>query len=52
MKFNIIGRKYTVKDSVKDYVEKKLSKLDRALTLYSGHGQSCTLGEALDNLYI
>ena len=31
---------------------KKLSKLDRALTLYSGHGQSCTLGEALNNLYI
>ena len=31
---------------------KKLSTLDRALTLYSGHGQSTTLGEALDNLYI
>ena len=29
MKFNIIGRKYTVRDSVKDYVEKKLSKLDK-----------------------
>ncbi len=29
MKFNIIGRKYTVKDSVRDYVEKKLSKLDK-----------------------
>ena len=29
MKFTIIGRKYTVKDSVREYVEKKLSKLDK-----------------------
>lgn len=29
MKFNIISRKYTVKDSVRDYAEKKLSKLDK-----------------------
>lgn len=31
---------------------KKLSNLDRSLTLYAGHGPSCTLGEALNNLYI
>lgn len=29
MKFTIIGRKYTIKDNVRDYVEKKLSKLDK-----------------------
>ncbi len=29
MKFNIIGRKYNIKDSVREYVEKKLSKLDK-----------------------
>lgn len=29
MKFNIIGRKIEVKDNVRDYVEKKLSKLDK-----------------------
>lgn len=29
MKFNIIGRKYEVKDNVREYVEKKLSKLDK-----------------------
>jgi putative sigma-54 modulation protein len=29
MKFNIIGRKYDVKESVREYVEKKLSKLDK-----------------------
>ena len=29
MKFNIIGRKYTVRDNVREYVEKKLSKLDK-----------------------
>ena len=31
---------------------KKLSALDRKLTLYSGHGISTTLGNALDNLYL
>ena len=31
---------------------KKLSNLDRSLTLYAGHGPSCTLGEALNNLCI
>ena len=31
---------------------RKLSALDRTLTLYSGHGASTTLGNALDNLYI
>ena len=31
---------------------KKLSKLDPSLTLYPGHGKSCLLGEALDNIYI
>ena len=29
MKFNIIGRKYTVRNNVREYVEKKLSKLDK-----------------------
>lgn len=29
MKFNIIGRKYDLTDKIKDYVEKKLSKLDK-----------------------
>lgn len=29
MKFTVIGRKITVTDKVKDYVEKKLSKLDK-----------------------
>lgn len=29
MKFKIIGRKYDVTDNIKDYVEKKLSKLDK-----------------------
>lgn len=29
MKFNIIGRKITVTDKIKDYVEKKLGKLDK-----------------------
>lgn len=29
MKFNIIGRKYTIKDNVREYIEKKLSKLDK-----------------------
>ena len=29
MKFNIIGRKFTVTDNVRNYVEKKLSKLDK-----------------------
>lgn len=29
MKFNIIGRKYDIKDDVRDYVEKKLAKLDK-----------------------
>lgn len=29
MKFNIIGRKYDLTDKIKDYVEKKLGKLDK-----------------------
>ncbi len=29
MKFNIIGRKYTIKDNVSENIEKKLSKLDK-----------------------
>ena len=29
MKFEIIGRRYDVTDKIKDYVEKKLSKLDK-----------------------
>ncbi len=29
MKFNIIGRRYDVTDKIKDYVEKKLGKLDK-----------------------
>ena len=34
------------------YSLRKLSKLDPALTLYPGHGNTCSLGEALNNLYI
>ncbi len=30
----------------------KLSKLNHSLILYPGHGKTCSLGEALDNLYI
>ena len=30
----------------------KLSMLDPSLTLYAGHGKVCSLGEAINNLYI
>ena len=30
----------------------KLSMLNPALTLYPGHGRACSLGEAIENLYI
>ena len=29
MKFKIIGRRYDVTDKIRDYVEKKLGKLDK-----------------------
>ena len=31
MKFKIIGRRYDVTDKIRDYVEKKLGKLDKFL---------------------
>lgn len=50
MKFNIIGRKYTVRDSVKDYVEKKLSKLDKFFK--DEPTARVVLGTIKDNEYI
>lgn len=50
MKFNIIGRKYTVRDSVKDYVEKKLSKLDKFFK--DEPAARVVLGTIKDNEYI
>ena len=50
MKFNIIGRKYTVRDSVKDYVEKKLSKLDKFFK--DEPTARIVLGTIKDNEYI
>lgn len=50
MKFNIIGRKYTVRDNVKDYVEKKLSKLDKFFK--DEPTARVVLGTIKDNEYI
>lgn len=50
MKFTIIGRKIEVKPKVKDYVEKKLSKLDK---FFKEEGESrVVLGTIKDNDYI
>lgn len=50
MKFNIIGRKYTVRENVKDYVEKKLSKLDKFFK--DEPTARVVLGTIKDNEYI
>ena len=50
MKFNIIGRKYTVKDNVREYIEKKLSKLDKFFKYEPA--ARVVLGTIKDNDYI
>ncbi len=50
MKFNIIGRKFNVRDSVREYVEKKLSKLDKFFT--DEPSARVVLGTIKDNEYI
>lgn len=50
MKFNIIGRKYTVEDDVREYVEKKLSKLDKFFK--DEPSARVVLGTIKDNDYI
>ena len=50
MKFNIIGRKYTVKDNVREYIEKKLSKLDKFFK--DEPAARVVLGTIKDNDYI
>lgn len=50
MKFTIIGRKIEVTDKVKDYVEKKLSKLDK---FFKDESEArIVLGTIKDNEYI
>lgn len=50
MKFTIIGRKIEVKNKVKDYVEKKLSKLDK---FFKEEAEArVVLGKIKDNDYI
>lgn len=50
MKFNIISRKYTVKDSVREYAEKKLSKLDKFFK--EEPNARIVMGTVKDNEYI
>ena len=50
MKFNIIARRYTVKDNVRDYIEKKLSKLDKFFK--DEPTARVVLGTIKDNEYI
>lgn len=50
MKFNIIARKYDLKDNVREYVEKKLSKLDKFFKEESS--ARVVLGTIKDNDYI
>lgn len=50
MKFNIIGRKYDLTDKIKDYVEKKLSKLDK---FFKDESEArVVIGTIKDNDYI
>lgn len=50
MKFNIIGRRYDVTDKIKDYVEKKLGKLDK---FFRGESEArVVIGTIKDNDYI
>ena len=50
MKFNIIGRKYTIKDNVREYIEKKLSKLDKFFR--DEPAARVVLGTIKDNDYV
>lgn len=50
MKFKIIGRKYDLTDKIKDYVEKKLSKLDKFFREESE--ARVVIGTIKDNDYI
>jgi putative sigma-54 modulation protein len=50
MKFNIIARKYDLKDNVREYVEKKLSKLDKFFK--DEPSARVVLGTIKDNDYI
>ncbi len=50
MKFNIIGRRYDVTDKIKDYVEKKLGKLDKFFREESE--ARVVIGTIKDNDYI
>lgn len=50
MKFNIIGRKYNIKDNVREYIEKKLSKLDKFFK--TEPTARVVLGTIKDNDYI
>lgn len=50
MKFNIIGRKYDLTDKIKDYVEKKLGKLDK---FFKDESEArVVIGTIKDNDYI
>lgn len=50
MKFNIIGRKYDLTDKIKDYTEKKLSKLDK---FFKDESEArVVIGTIKDNDYI
>ena len=50
MKFNIIGRRYDLTDKIKDYVEKKLSKLDK---FFKDESEArVVIGTIKDNDYI
>ena len=50
MKFNIIGRKYDIKENVREYIEKKLSKLDKFFK--TEPTARVVLGTIKDNDYI
>ncbi len=50
MKFNIIGRKYDLTDKIKDYTQKKLSKLDK---FFKDESEArVVIGTIKDNDYI
>lgn len=50
MKFNIIGRRYDLTDKIKDYVEKKLGKLDK---FFKDESEArVVIGTIKDNDYI
>ena len=50
MKFKIIGRRYDVTDKIRDYVEKKLGKLDK---FFKDESEArVVIGTIKDNDYI